>query len=965
MAQPAQAPLGRLTSPVLVGREHELGVLLEAAERAPALVVVEGEAGVGKSRLANELLAHPELDRHHRLLGRCYQLDEPFPLGPLVEALREASPAAGRLPPVAGALRPLLPELTDRLPPLPEPLGDRRAERHRLFRAVRELLGVLGPTVLVLEDLQWADQSTLELLTFLVPQLPAELVLVCTYRRQDLRDGSRLLGLAARLPGGIGYEHVQVEPLERGPVRELVGAILQTDQVSDEFAHYLCERSGGLPFAVEELLLLLRERQGLVRRSGLWIRRRLELLEVPRAVRDSILERAGQLSHEAQAVLRAAAVVGAPTAEPLLAEVAELPEEAVGAATSEALSGALLVESGQGEYGFRHVLARQSIEEAIPSPELRRLHLRAAKALESAPSKPLARLAHHYRQAGAKEEWIQYAEAAADRAVSMEDDATAFRFLQDALSEPGLAAKTKGRLGVKVATHALYCLEHEEAIAVLRTLLADETLSRGVRGELRLGLGRLLHQAGETAEGYVEVERALPDLARRPALAAHAMAFLAKPWATEGHIDEHLHWLDEARRAAERSGDREVQSAVATTRAVTLLTLGDPQAWEEIERLPRPGDSAEELRRAAIVWNNLSNAAFKIGHYRRDEQFMEEALRLSEQADFALGATVAQVNKLLRDWAVGAWEGLEERARFYLDAREDWVYARADAQTVLGLLLLARGEIPGALRFLEPLSGDFSNMIPIPTWVAAGLARIKLAEGRVDAAVAEASTGLDPIRRKGAWAWAADVAPMAVEALIEADRHADAEEITRAFARGLRGRDAPAASAGLAVCRAHVAAAAGESERAWRAYVLAARAWAQLPRPYEAAQARERAGLRLLVEQDKRGRELVLAASNEFEALGAAWDVARVRRTLREHGAAPPHRRGRKSYGGELSPREREVAELAASGLMNREIAVALFVTAKTVERHLTAAMRKLGATSRADLSERLAAAKPPAAVRR
>jgi DNA-binding CsgD family transcriptional regulator/tetratricopeptide (TPR) repeat protein len=953
MAQPAQAPLGRLTSPVLVGRDHELGVLLEAAERAPALVVVEGEAGVGKSRLVQELLAREELQRQHRYLGRCYQLSEPFPLGPVVEALREAVLSSRPLPTVVGALRPLLPELAERLPSLPEPLGDRRAERHRLFRAVREFLGALGPTVLVLEDLQWADQATLELLSFLVPQLPAELVLVCTYRRQDLPDGSKALGLAARLPSEIGHAQVTVEPLDRAEVRELVGAILQTDQVSDEFAQYLCERSAGLPFAVEEVLLLLRERAGLVRRSGLWVRRRLELLEVPGAVRDSILERLGQLSPEAQAVVQAAAAVGAPATERLLAEVADFPDAAAGAALAEALDSALLIEPDRGEYDFRHVLARQTVEEAIPSPVSRRFHLRAAGALESARSKPLARLAHHYKCAGDQSKWLHYAEAAADRAVSMEDDATAFRFLQEALSEAGLPAATKGRLGVKLATHALYCLEHEEAIGTLRRLLADETLSRGIRGELRLGLGRLLHQAGETAAGYTEVERALADLDRRPALAAHAMAFLAKPWPMEGRFDEHLHWLDEALRAAEKSGDRAAQTAVATTRAITLLTVGDPRAWGEIERLPEPGKTPEELKRAAAIWNNLAGAAFKIGHYRRDEEFMEVARRLSEQADFGFGATVAKVNELSRDWATGAWDGLEQRARFFLDAREDWVYARTDAQTVLGLLLLARGEIAAALQLLEPLSGEPTGMMPIPTWVAGGLARIRIAQGRVDAAIDEASSGLDRIRRKGAWVWAADVAPIAVEALIKGDRRTEAEQVTRDFAHGLKGRDAPAAVAGLAACRGQLAEAAGDGARASRAYLLAERGWARLPRPYEAAQARESAG-RCFIDRSERGQRLLLQAMEAFEALGAPWDSARVRRTLREHGAVPPHRRGRKGYGEALSPRQKDVAELAAQGLTNREIAVALFVTPKTVEWHLRAAMRKLGATSRADLPERL-----------
>jgi predicted ATPase len=174
---------GRLSSPVLVGRTEELESVLRAASDSPALIVVEGEAGVGKTRLVEELLDAPELEDSGRYVGDCQSLVEPFPLGPVLEALRHARPERKRLGPITGVLRPLLPELAPFLPESPEPLTERLAERHRLFRALRELLDALGRSVVVLEDLHWADEQTSEFLRFLGPQLPPELTLVCTWKR--------------------------------------------------------------------------------------------------------------------------------------------------------------------------------------------------------------------------------------------------------------------------------------------------------------------------------------------------------------------------------------------------------------------------------------------------------------------------------------------------------------------------------------------------------------------------------------------------------------------------------------------------------------------------------------------------------------------------------------------------------------------------------------------------------------
>lgn len=245
----------RAGSPVLVGRGGQLAVLREVVARRPAVVLIEGEAGVGKSRLVSELLAG-DPGAVSPLVGHCQRVGETFSYGAVLEALRGVGPALARqrsLNPVIGALAPLLPEIAAELPaPLP-PLGDPQAERHRFFRAVRELLGALGPVLLVVEDLHWADDGTRRLLRFRAGEPPADLTMVLTYRQEDLHGGSPL-GAEFRSAAGGLVAVLEIEPLDVGGVRRLTEAILGAEDVSAEFAARLHERTAGIPFVVEEVL---------------------------------------------------------------------------------------------------------------------------------------------------------------------------------------------------------------------------------------------------------------------------------------------------------------------------------------------------------------------------------------------------------------------------------------------------------------------------------------------------------------------------------------------------------------------------------------------------------------------------------------------------------------------------------------------------------------------------------------
>lgn len=948
-----------LSAASLVGREQELADLLDVASHPPTLVLVEGEAGVGKTRLVQEFLRSPELEGRQLCTGGCQPLAEPLPLGPLLDALRTARTARTGLSPVAGALRPVLPELATVLPPAPEPLGDRRAERHRLFRALRELLGALGPSVLVLEDLHWADEQTLEFLRFLSPQLPPELTLVGTYRSEDATAPFPSVG--GQLSRQILRLELPLRPLDREEVRLLAGAILSADSISDEFADYLFQGSGGLPYAVEEVLRLLENREDLIQRKGAWIRRSLRDLAVPSAVRDSILERLEKLRPSAQALVRAAAVVRVPASESLLAGVAEVRRGSTERALGEALAAALLVEVREDRFCVRHELARQAVEEALASPLRRRMHLRAARALEDEHPKPLARLAHHYRAAAKTKQWTYYAEATADRARSLDDAVTASRFLREALDVEELPALKRAQLAIKFLICAFDSFAQKDAADVVRPLLDEPALPSGVRGELRLHLGRFLCQAGEDGEGYAQIREAVDLLHSRPALAATAMAFLAQPSFYAGRFEEHLVWVDRAAREAARSEDRALQIRLAADRACTLLVLGDGRAWPAIEEIPCPGDAFDEVRQAARACGNLADALLHLGYHERARKLI--AKNLATGPGCFREHVIAQVTATQLDYVAGSWNGLDERVGLLLEEGEERLPHHADLEAVLGLLELARGEVRMAAETFERLSEEELCDITIVPWVCGGLARIRLAEHRPEVALAAAARAVEIIEQKGVWTWATDVAPVTVEAFLDAGRAAEAAQFAHRFADGLHGRDAPAAGAALRACRGLVAEAEGDLERAVREYAAAERRWRALPRPYEAARAREYRGRALLTEDPEIGRTLLVEAMDGYRALGAPWDAGRVRATLRQRGLVPPHRGGRKGYGSELSPREHEVAQLAADGLSNREIALSLTVSRSTVEHHLSSAMRKLGASSRYELGDLLDAVSEPATL--
>lgn len=939
--------MARISSPTLIGRNEQLERALAVASVPPSLLIIEGEAGVGKTRLVAELLSRSETAGMNRLVGACVHLREPVPLAPVAEALRRSDELPlTALSPLAGAIRDLLPELSDRLPPPLESTGEPAEDRFRLFSALSELLDAMGPTILAMEDLHWADESTLDFLTLLMAAWPPRLGLVLTVRADELPEKSKLRQVIARPPYGLSVDRVQLDPLDTTETGRLAAAIVGVEDVSEEFALYLHERTAGLPFAVEELVQLMLERRDLSRGETGWVRKPLDRLEVPAAVRDLVLGRFGRLSANARLLVQTAAALGIDTDEETMFSVSELGEEEASWSLGEALRTGLLMER-DGRFRFRHSLARQAIHDDIVEPQRRRLHLRCALLYEGSSPKPLAKLAYHYREAGRAPDFVRCASEAAAVASGAGDHQLAFDLLRDALATPEADGEQRHELAVRLGEAALACLACEEAIPIIRSVLEQGGWSEHAEGLLRIQLARLLHEVGDMQPAKAECERAFPLLAdRAPDLGARVAAMFAVPPLPETTRGDHLMWLTRAESLAPACREIATQLSLRFDALVVRRHLGEPVPPNAFEALPRSSTDARELYEIVRGFSNLAFASLDTGHDQEAAAAVDVGLALCGSNERFRRSLIA--SQLRLDLLGGRWKGLEVRIRQALAATPGYMSEHLELELILAQLLLARGRVRESGQLFEAvhaaaLEGDIIQVLAAS---ANGLASVRSSSDRRDEAIGLLRSVWDVLSANDLLLWSSPIAPALVMGLVDQGEIAEARSLVEDLGV-VADLDAPAVAAAHAASEAILLSVEANAQ-ADRGFEAAVRAWKEMPRPYEAS----------LVEEawaSRRAADRVVhltAALEGFERIGATWDATRVARSLRVAGA-PVYRgrRGRKSYGRRLSPRELEVVELIGLGCTNEEIARRLFVSPKTVERHVQNAMRKTSTSSRAALA--------------
>ncbi|MEV6283723.1 AAA family ATPase [Kribbella sp. NPDC051770] len=893
-----------------MGRERETRLLRAALAAAPSLVLVVGEAGTGKSRLVAEIARdHPA----RWLTGQCHPIQDQAPLTPVLEALApviDARPGTGT--PWRGELVPGM--------------------RHSVFARVTEVLGGLGPAVLFLEDLHWADRGTLQLLRFLASRLPREVRLIGTYRPEDTRSAGEITALAGCVRAGTRTTEIRVQPLLAAAVREMATRLLGVDALPEPVANELFERTGGFPFVVEEFL-----RDLPVGPDGLIsaVERALAETRAPVALRASVTIKLEQVSEACRRVVWAAAVLDSPAADSLVGAVAEVHGMELTEAVDVGLARGLLGQVRPGLYDLRHALAQRAVYETIPPDELRRLHRRAAEALAAREPGAHARIADHSRRGGLIDVWLAQAELAAGQLVAAGEAESAISQLLEMLRVEVLPWGDRARLATRLGQAAVESSLWAEAVVAIRMVLDEALVPSVERGRLRLALGVLLHdRAGEFGTARRELAAAVAELADDPASAAWAMSALAVPTSGAEEIAEHRAWMHRALRLLGETrlsaGARGVAGAGALDDAAGAGVAGVGA------RVDAAGAGAGGVA-GVMVRRNRARLGVALGDLSGVDESAYSARGLlwlgHDRRSAALPAGVG--TRSWQAWLAGDWELLPERLLRARVVGETAPLVQAELDLIDGRMRLAQGDVSGARELLLAVGGE----LPVRAAALATVGRLHLASEQAGAALEVIEAFVEVVRRKDGWAWASEFVATTCLAIDAVGRRADALGLLNEFEAGLAGRDAPASVAASKLVRAFVVGDLPFDD--------AAAAYRAIGRPYDECLALEEKARRALDVGDS--TQLVALAST-YEKFGARWDARRCRDALREAGITVTTRRGRRGYGNALSPREREVARLAAKGLSNNRIAAELTVSVSTVEDHLTNAMRKLKVRSRHDL---------------
>jgi DNA-binding NarL/FixJ family response regulator len=613
----------------------------------------------------------------------------------------------------------------------------------------------------------------------------------------------------------------------------------------------------------------------------------------------------------------------------------------------------VLRETGVGRYAFRHVLAQQVAYRHVPGPRRARLHRRAVEELQTHDPAPLVQIAHHTLATGDREGWLVRVEQAADQAVALGDTGTAATLLHQILNQSDVGAGQRSRAALALARIADYGTDYAASARLLRDVLADPLLPEAARGEVRLGLGLIMVNVASDQAGLRELERAVDELATVPDKAARAMIALAN-----GDHDSDAArawgWLDRAEEAVRHSTDDAIRVAVQATRLTLMAREGDPAVWALTDRLPRRSTDSAVLAHTCRALHNVSMAAIELGHDRRARALLLENLDLAQRMGDRRYDCLNRVRLLYLDWVAARWDGLEAGFVDLKRAYPDVTMVDLGLALCRGRLAVVQGRYSQAFEHFAAAKSH-TNVISddLNIEISTELIAARLAQGDPQAAWAVAEPAMSVLRGFGDRTRITDLFPVSVEAALAAGRRDEAERLVAEAEAKARGWDAPAAAAECDLVRGLLLRDT-EPATAAEHFVAAHQRWQDIGRPYHAAKAAEHLGNVLACALPADAATHLAESARAYTEIGATADAARCQHALRSLGVGEPGRRGRRGYGGELSPRELEVAELLARAATNQDIAQVLFLSPRTVEKHVARVLAKLG-TARQDVHAALA----------
>jgi len=918
-------------SELLVGRDGELGALGEAAKRARAgrgsLVLVAGEAGVGKTVLARSALGDCGL----RVFEAAARQGGTAPYGPLMAVLR----AHRRHDPGAADPDAWLAELAK------APHPEHAAVLERLATAFVSAGGD-RPTGVLLDDLQWADEGSLEVIVGLAPLVESEPVLVIgTYRSDELSRTHPLRRLRSELRRQRRLHEISLEPLPAAECSVLLERVCG-DRVAPSLVAVVVDRTGGVPFFVEEFgaaLLtggrLRAEAAGLELRDG-------ENLPLPDNIRDAVLLRAVGLDDATHVALGVAAALGQRFDPDLAAELAGLE-----AWPSEVLRRGVVVEDSDGCLAFRHDLVREAFYGAVTWAQRPALHRQIAERLQERGA-PLATVAQHWADGrepdrarcaflGAADGFCAvyaYRDATRSirRALDLWPEGAEESARLDALERLGEAAQRAGDLTGSMRAW-------REAASGRRARGEPGPLGdalRGVAGVLELQ-GRW-QDAIETRQQAAEAFAA----AGRPADAANERFAAAAHLRSAASFRASLIMLQDAKAEAIEARRADIEARVLGLEGNIRARMGEGAPALALVHTALTLALEHNLAGAAAeVYQRLADSYEHAGEYRAARETYEAASgycsanALEPMSQLCL-ACLTVVLRQAGDWAQAV-----SLCRQVLESPATMPHGRAVASGTLGLILALRGQRQSArplllesatiarrieLAAMELLSGWGLAVLDQARSAAAAAERCRIVLERWQA-TEERHYAVSPLR------WAASV-------FAEADEPPAVRACAAALAEIANATGQDEASSALAHALGEVALLGGGNNQAAAHFQHAASLLAELGAPLERIESQRRGATALAAAGRREDAiESLVAAHRTARRLGARPLTERLARDLQALGAHADQRLRRlaaaQSRHGGLTRRELDVIRLVATGRTDREIARELFLSHRTVEHHV------------------------------
>jgi DNA-binding CsgD family transcriptional regulator len=927
-----------------------------------SLVLIGGEAGIGKTALAEAICWEAAERGALVLVGRCYDLTETPPYGPWVE-LFERCPRTGGDPPLPDVFvtRGTVGVATSQAALLQQALD--------FFTA----LATTRPLLLLLDDLHWADSASLDLLRFLARSLSdLPLAILATYRSDELTRRHPLYQLLPTLVRESGAERLDLRPLDRAAIRSLVATRYPLpDAETDRLADNLLARTEGNALFVVELLRALTEEGALRQEDGGWKLGDLAGVAVPMLLRQVIDGRLGRLDGEALHLLAVAAVIGQEVSFTLWAAVAEADEDTVLAVVEQGLEARLLVESAGGDgVRFAHALIREAVYEGIAPLRRRQLHRRVAEALTATRAPDPDAVAYHFQRVGDPRA-VPWLIAAGDRAQDAYAWPTAAARLEAALTLLEVTDADAGQRGWLLYRIArlLRTMDVQRSLAYLdeasrfAAATGDDALAAGTaftRGVCWGFVGDYARGLPELTDGVEAIEALAPD--ERARLDEHSdigdFAFV------RGTLAVHLVFTGrfaEAKEiaeqfladhpAAEGSGRRGSAYVDAVTALFyTCLMLGEAeearQQYARAAALHR--EHGDYFQLAAITMAALDQlVAYQTERIAERRALAAEAVALWRRVGGITDAEAAYVASVPLLRLEGQWDELNAAISHGREASN--VFVRAPGEHAI--VAREQGDTERAWATIRRILPDGACTPHGAVRFFTGMPLLQLAAALAcDAGdLTEARAWLEAHDRwltgSGTVLWRAEGESL------WARYHRQAGEMERAYARAERAlAHATEPRQPLALLAAH--RLIGELDADARRYDDAARHLQESLALAEACQAPyERAltlialaGLRATTGTPDDARALLDEAKAICEPLDARLALAQIATLHAQLDVLP----AAPTWPAGLSAREVEVLRLVAQGLTDAEVAERLFLSPRTVGQHLRSIYNKLGVSSRA-----------------